>query len=201
MHFPAQFFAPATLWLCHALCAALLAQAVWRVRWRQLDPVGLNAWMGACVAVMLFWSLKGGFKPGLEFHLLGGAAFALMAGPWLALIGLAIVLAGVTAYGMAEWAAFGVNFLVMAAAPVAVTGLTLRLAQRLPANYFVYIFFNAFLTGWLSFLCLPARRQRAGAGRRLCAGLSVWRRAELLLFAVLVRGVHHWPDAGDFRGV
>lgn len=153
MHFPAQFFAPATLWLCHALCAALLTQAVWRVRWRQLDPVGLNAWMGACVAVMLFWSLKGGFKPGLEFHLLGGAAFALMAGPWLALIGLAIVLAGVTAYGMAEWAAFGVNFLVMAAAPVAVTGLTLRLAQRLPANYFVYIFFNAFLTGWLSFFC------------------------------------------------
>ncbi len=51
------------------------------------------------------------------------------------------------------------------------------------------------------FLRRPARRQRAGAGRRLCAGLSVWRCAELLLFAVLVRGVHHWPDAGDFRGV
>lgn len=151
MNFPAQFFESATLWLCQALSVSLLLYAAWRVRWRQLDPVGLNAWMGACVAVMLFWSLKGGFRPGLDFHLLGGTAFALMAGPWLALIGLAIVLAGVTAYGMAEWAAFGVNYLVMAVAPVAVAGCTLRLAQRLPANYFVYIFFNAFLTGWLSF--------------------------------------------------
>lgn len=153
MHFPAQFFAPATLWLTLAMVVLLLLEAVRRTPWRTLNPVALNAWMGACVVVMLFWSLKGGFKPGLEFHLLGGAAFALMAGPWLALIGLAIVLAAVSAYGMAEWSAFGVNYLVMAALPVTLTGLTLRLARRLPANYFVYIFFNAFLTGWLSFFC------------------------------------------------
>lgn len=148
MNFPSQFFDTPTLWLTNGMALAVLAEAVRRITWRKLDPVALNAWMGACVVIMLFWSLSGGFKPGLSFHLLGSTAFTLLAGPWMALIGMAIVLAGLCTYGTLEWGAFGLNFLIFVAWPVLISAVVLRFAQKkLPANYFVYIFINAFMVG------------------------------------------------------
>ncbi len=152
MNFPSQFFDSPTLFLTNGIAVALLAESARRIAWRKLDPVALNAWMGACVVIMLFWSLSGGLKPGLSFHLLGSTAFTLLAGPWMALIGMAIVLAGLCAYGTLEWMTFGLNFLVFVAWPVLITAVVLKLAQKkLPANYFIYIFLNAFLTGGACF--------------------------------------------------
>ena len=154
MNFPAHFFDPSTQYLALLLVCLVLLKAMWSIQWRKLDARALNAWMGACVVLMLLWSLKGGFQPGLAYHLLGASAFTLLAGPAMALLGMAIVLAAVTAYGMADWWAFGPNFLVMAGVPVLITRYGLQLAQKhLPANYFIYIFFNAFFTGGVSMFC------------------------------------------------
>ncbi|GAB2902433.1 energy-coupling factor ABC transporter permease [Microvirgula aerodenitrificans] len=168
MNLPADFFSPPILLTAGAGALAVLGLAATRVRWRKLDPVALNAWMGACVVIILFWQLSGGFKPGLSFHLLGSTAFTLLAGPWMAMIGMAIVLLALAAWGTLDWGSLGLIFLICVACPVTITGVALRLAQRfLPANYFIYLFLNAFLIGGASFfasaLLLVATLGLAGA--------------------------------------
>lgn len=152
MNFPHTLFDSETLVITGAISGLCLVEAIRRTPWRKLDPLAINAWMGTCVVLMGLWSLRGTFKPGLDFHLLGSVAFTLLAGPWLALIGMAIVLIGLALAGFNEWQSFGVHFLVLAGLPVMITAWSLHWAQhRLPTHYFVYIFVNAFMTAGAAF--------------------------------------------------
>lgn len=146
MNFPDQLLPPAILWVS-ALCALpLLARAAVKAPWRQLNQDNLlNVWLGMCVAVMVLWSIKTGVKPGLNFHLLGATLMTLMFGARLALVGLAVVLCGVTLAGHAGWSSFGINLLLTAALPVFASHLLFTLADRkLPNHLFIYIFIDAF---------------------------------------------------------
>lgn len=152
MNFPAHLFPVPLLIASALLMLGLLAFSAIKVCWRALDHHALNAWMGATVLVLALWLLKGGIKPGLSFHLLGATILTLMMGPWLALIALAVVLMAALAGGIGDWASLGLNWLVMAAVPVGLTSLVLRLARRwLSPNIFIYIFVNAFITGGASY--------------------------------------------------
>lgn len=98
------------------------------------------------VALVLLWSMKAGIKPGLNLHLLGVTTMTLMFGWPLAILGLCVVLAGVTLNGGAGWQSFGLNGLVMAVFPALVSQVWVGLVtRRLPANFFVYVFCGAFL--------------------------------------------------------
>lgn len=111
-----------------------------------LDGHQLNALLGAAVVLTLLWSMNAGVYPGLNLHLLGAMATTLIFGPQLALVVLALALAGVTLNGSAEWAAYPMNLLMMAIVPVTAGRLFLRAVERwLPRHFFVYIFVNAFL--------------------------------------------------------
>ncbi|MDQ5907391.1 MAG: hypothetical protein QG590_1876, partial [Pseudomonadota bacterium] len=87
-----------------------LRQAPWR---RLAESSQLNAWLGIIVALMLLWSLKAGIKPGLSLHLLGATVFTLAFGPYLAFIGLVLVLVGISLNGGAGWPEFAANALLM----------------------------------------------------------------------------------------
>lgn len=135
----------------HAFAAAcgvgvfawIFRTAPWR---RLLDGHQLNALLGAAVILTLLWSLNAGVSPGLNLHLLGAMASMLIFGPQLALLALALALAGVTLNGSAPWAAYPINFLIMAVVPVLAGTFYFRAVERwLPKNFFVYIFINAFL--------------------------------------------------------
>jgi len=153
------------------LAVVLLALAAWRVPWRQLDPDVLNAWMGACVLVMLLWSLKGHYKAGLSFHLLGVAALTLLMGPLLALIASAVVLIGVCLAGGGDALALGMNWLICALVPVGVVTLALQLTQRyLPPNLFIYVFLNAFLASGVSLVLASL----VGIGFLVAFGVYSW---------------------------
>ncbi len=147
MNLPDHLLPPSWLWAGHVLFAVALLWAVYFAPWRRLkDSTQLNVWLGACVALMALWSIKTGIKPGLNFHLLGATAFALMFGPQLAIIGLAIVLAAVTMNGMGGLESYSLNALVMGVLPVLTSyGLFRLVDHRLPNHFFVYIFANAFL--------------------------------------------------------
>lgn len=147
MNLPDHLLPSPWLWAGHALFALVLLWAIRSAAWSRLkDSAQLNVWLGACVALMVLWSVKTGIKPGLNFHLLGATAFALMFGPQLAIIGLAIVLAAVTLNGMGGWDAFSLNALVMDVLPVLTSYGVYRLVDgKLPNHLFVYIFANAFL--------------------------------------------------------
>ncbi len=147
--FPAQWSLAAWLPL-----AVALAVSVARAPWRSLaQPGRSHVWLGAVVTVMLMWSLKAGIRPGLSLHLLGAMALVLTLGPHLAMLGLGLVLAAVTANGDAGWSAFALNALTMVVVPVAVAGGVLRLVdEHLPNHFFVFVFVAAFLGGALTLL-------------------------------------------------
>ena len=88
---------------------------------------------------------------GFRFHLLGVAAFTLLAGPALALVGGAVVVILQIVVRGGLWANAGLAFVTMVAVPVATAWLVLRVAERrLPPNFFVYVFVVAFFGAGLS---------------------------------------------------
>lgn len=129
-----------------------------RAPWARLhEGAKINAWLGASIVVAAVWLLKAGVRPNLHLHLLGATALTLMVGPYLALLGLLLVLLALTWLGVGDWQNLAVNWLLMAWIPVWMTYGLLRLCQRyLPPNYFVYIFINAFIGGAASMLVTGA---------------------------------------------
>ncbi len=94
---------------------------------------------------LVLWNLRAGVMPGLDFHVLGVTALTLMFGPALTLVAVSVVLAGTVLNGAMSWESMGVGFWALGVVPVVSTAVLLRLAQRLlPANYFIYVFVNAF---------------------------------------------------------
>ncbi len=154
MNLPDHLLPGAWYWGGHALFALALGWALITAPWRRLrDNAQQHVWFGACVFLMVLWSIKTGIRPGLNFHLLGTTAATLMFGPQLALVAVAVVLAAVTLAGGAGWETFSLNGLVMGAAPVAFSyGLFRLVDARLPNNFFVYVFANAFLGGALAMM-------------------------------------------------
>ena len=132
---------------------------VWAVRtapWKRLaDNSQMHVWMGAIVVLTLMWSLKAGAKPGLHLHFLGAAAFTLMFGRQLAIVGFSVVLAAVTfnagLKGIAGWEAYALNALAFIIVPVFVVHSIWRLVEAyLPPNIFVFFFVAAFFGGALA---------------------------------------------------
>lgn len=125
----------------------------WPFGGRRGGADSLNLWLGNCVVLVLMWSMKAGVQPGLNFHLLGAMLMTLEFGPALALLGMVVVLTGVTLNGAVGWQGFGLNALLMGAVPVACSYLTWWFGNRcLPKNLFVFIFANGFFGAGLSVL-------------------------------------------------
>jgi uncharacterized membrane protein len=139
-------------WLTAAGLFGLIAR---RAMWRTLaDPVHLNVFLGACVAVLGLWRIRAGIEPGLNFHLLGATALTLMFRPLLAMMALALVSAGVVLWN-GQYAAFATNWLILCALPVGVTwGIHRLVVRRLPPHLFVYLFLNAFAAAAISMIAV-----------------------------------------------
>lgn len=139
-------------WASALIFAAILAKAVWRAPWHRLaDARQHNVWLGACAVIFAFWSVRTGIRPGLDFHLLGATALTLLVGPWLAILGLTLVLLGTTVLGAGGWTSLPMNAIVMIAVPVAISYFIYRMADaRLPNHFFVYTFVNGFVAAAIS---------------------------------------------------
>ena len=133
-----------------------LAVLLWRWLmsgdWRRLaEAQWLNLFLGATVAVLALWQIRTGFKPGLSFHLYGLAALTLMFGFWRATFSGVLILLANAAFGHASWGALGVDVLLMAALPAAVSwGVCRLIERRLPNHFFIYVLGNGFFGAALS---------------------------------------------------
>ena len=154
MDLPGNLLPGSYLWVGIILYGLLLGVAVLTAPWSKIrDSEALNIYLAAVVGISLLWVMRGGIQPGLNYHLLGMTLLCLMFEWQFAMLAASLVLAFNTWQGEAGWAAFGVNALVMGALPVLFTRSLLYLCQRrLPHNYFIYVFVNAFLAGALSIL-------------------------------------------------
>lgn len=154
MDFPEHIFPSAVHILGYLLALAWLAWALYRLpRERLRDNRFTHVFFGACVGVLVLWSVHAGVPPTLHFHLLGVTALTLMFGWHYAALGVTLILFGTTLNGQGDWVTFGVNLLFMGALPISLTWLLLQWAQRrLPYNFFIYVYVNAFLAAGISML-------------------------------------------------
>jgi uncharacterized membrane protein len=120
--------------------------------WRTLaESPRLNLFLAATVAVLALWQIRTGIKPGLAFHLYGMAALTLMFGFWRATFAGVLILLANAAFGRGSWTALGVDALLMAALPAAVSwGIYRLLDRRLPNHFFIYVLGNGFFGAALS---------------------------------------------------
>lgn len=139
-HIPAGW--SVALWLAVAGLFVLMYR---KAAWAMLkSPANLNVFLGATVALLGLWLINAGVRPGLNLHLLGATALTLMFRPWFAILALALVIAGLTAYN-GQFNAYPANLLLMGVLPVAVSWAIYRVVdRRLPNHLFVYIFLNCF---------------------------------------------------------
>lgn len=144
---------PESFYLTGWLGLALLA---WRWLmsgdWRRLaEPSKLNLFLAATVAVLALWQIRTGIQPGLAFHLYGIAALTLMFGFWRATFAGVLILLANAAFGRGSWNALGVDALLVAALPAAVSWSVYRVLEwKLPNHFFVYVLGNGFFGAALS---------------------------------------------------
>ena len=154
MDIPSGLLPGSYLWSAAAIYVLFLLLAVMTAPWsRVVGNEASHVYFGTIFVLILLWLLRGGIQPGLDYHLLGMTLLCLMFEWQFALFAVSIVLAVTTWQGLAGWEAFGVNALAMGVVPILFTRTFLYVCQRkLPHNFFIYIFVNAFLAGALSML-------------------------------------------------
>lgn len=154
MNISAALLPPIWYVLAHVALIATAVTFVRRAPWRKLgDGAFSHLWLGACVSLLVLWSIRSPAIGGLEFHFLGATAVTLMFGPGLAVGCLALVMVGRLLMGQIDPAAFSMDVLLLAVLPVALSHATLRLSQRLmPPNLFVYLFVAAFFGAGVAML-------------------------------------------------
>ena len=170
MDIPANLLPQAYLWFADILSGLLMLLVLLSAPWSKIrDNEAQHIFLGSVVMLSLLWVMRGGIQDGLSFHLLGMTLLCLMFEWQFALVAASLVIAIATASGPAGWEAFGVNLLLMGALPVLFTRVFLYACQRrLPHNYFIYVFINAFLAGGLSILLAGA----ASAWLQYAAGVQ-----------------------------
>lgn len=152
MDFDSGLFPGTVVWGANVALGAVLWRILRAAPWARLgDNEQIHVYLGGCVALLMLWTLRAGILPGLNFHFLGVTALTLMFGWELSLIAVFVVVMGITLNTGTGWEVVGLNVLSMGGIPVAVTWGMLRLARRrLPLNFFVFVFINAFLAAGLS---------------------------------------------------
>lgn len=158
MDFPDQVFPTVVHALGYLGAFVWLLWAMLRMPWRRLyDNAFTHVFFGACVAVLVLWSVHAGVPPTLHFHLLGVTVLTLMFGWQFAALAVTLILFGATLNGQGSWVSFGLNLFCMGAIPVTLSWLLLGWAQRrLPHNFFIYVYINAFLAAGMSILATNA---------------------------------------------
>ncbi|MET0104022.1 MAG: energy-coupling factor ABC transporter permease [Sedimenticola sp.] len=147
-------FSTTVLWWIGALYGLALFYALRMASWRRmLEREQWHVFLGACVALLVLWSVSAQVNSGLSFHLLGATTITLMFGWSFGVIACSLALLGVTINGSSGWEAFALNALVLGVLPVTLTQVLLVLVRSLlPKNFFIYVLVNGFLTAGLVML-------------------------------------------------
>ena len=109
-----------------------------------------HVFLGASMALFLMWIFEVGVRPALGFHFLCVTVYTLMFGWSLGVIGVSLIMTGVTVMS-GDWAALAMNTLLLGVLPVSISYGVYRLVYRyLPHHLFIYIFLCAFFNAMLA---------------------------------------------------
>ena len=151
MEIDGNLFTGELLWALAGLFLVVLVAAMRYAPWRRLsDGRQLHVFLGAIVALIVLWHMRGQVQPGLSFHLLGVTVITLMFGWSMAIIAASLALAAVcfnAGYGLLGYL---VSFLTVVLVPITLSQISLVLVRSyLPKHFFVYVLGNGFFTAWL----------------------------------------------------
>ncbi|SEI39321.1 Uncharacterized membrane protein [Allopseudospirillum japonicum] len=155
MSFSQLFPLTSSLIWANVLYAMILLWALWHINWRELvQDTGLqHLFLGTSVFAMLLWQMRAGLSPDIGIHFLLATTFTLMFRWPLALIATGLALLGTAWSGKTPWDFLGLNGLITGVIPVVVSHFIWRFVdQRLPDNYFVFVFANGFFGSALAAL-------------------------------------------------
>lgn len=152
MDISANLISAATIWPSWVLLAIVAFRAIMTAPWARLtEPDSTHVYFGAIVALMVLWQLNTGTIVGNHFHFLGATTLFLMFGWQFALFAISLLVLSNTLLTATGGETLALNILLMGALPIGISRALLWLTQRhLPANFFIYIFLNAFLAAALS---------------------------------------------------
>ncbi|MCU7810206.1 MAG: energy-coupling factor ABC transporter permease [Candidatus Thiodiazotropha sp. (ex Notomyrtea botanica)] len=137
-------------WLA-GLLVVVLGLAIRMAPWRRLANGGqLNVFLGAVVALIVLWHMRGQIQPGLSFHLLGVTVITLMFGWSMAIIAASLALVAVSLNAGYGWQGYLISFLTVVLVPITLSQVSLVLIRSwLPKHFFIYVLGNGFLTAWI----------------------------------------------------
>lgn len=146
MNYPYHLLPELWLWIVYALYGAIMLGVIMTAPWRWLlTSAHSHIYLGACVGLLVLWSIRTDGIPGMEYHYLGATLLTLMVGWRLATVGMSLVLTAIIFNGASTWVAFPVNALLMGVIPVVTSQLVYYYVdKKLPNNFFIYIFLVAF---------------------------------------------------------
>lgn len=130
----------------------LIAALIWALKtapWHKIDGDhgAQHVFLAMTVIIFLVWQFSASLENGLSFHFLFMTLLTLMFAPQFAVMSMLLALIGVTFQSDLGWLSLGINALVMGLLPIAITWLMYKLGARfLEANFFVYVFYNGFLS-------------------------------------------------------
>jgi len=151
MEIDGDLFTGTLLWWLGGLFAVIMAFAVRLAPWRRLAKGGqLHVFLGAVVALIVLWHIRGQIQPGLSFHLLGVTVITLMLGWSMAILAASLALAAVCLNVGFGWSGYLVSFLTVVLVPITLSQISLVLIRSwLPKHFFIYVLGNGFMTAWL----------------------------------------------------
>lgn len=151
MEIDGDLFTGELLWGLAGLALAVLLTAIRYAPWRRLTQAGqLHVFLGAVVALIVLWHMRGQVQPGLSFHLLGVTVITLMFGWSMAIIAASLALVAVCINAGYGWQGYLVSFLTVVLVPITLSQISLVLVRSyLPKHFFVYVLGNGFMTAWV----------------------------------------------------
>ncbi|MCU7843599.1 MAG: energy-coupling factor ABC transporter permease [Candidatus Thiodiazotropha sp. (ex Monitilora ramsayi)] len=151
MEIDGGLFTGTQLWWVAGLFAVVMLMAVRMAPWRRLTDNGqLHVFLGAIVALIALWHMRGQIQPGLSFHLLGVTVVTLMFGWSMAIIAASLALVAVSLNAGYGWQGYLISFLTVVLVPITLSQISLVLVRSwLPKHFFVYVLGNGFMTAWV----------------------------------------------------
>lgn len=125
---------------------------IWALKtapWHKIDgdKSAQHVLLGMAVILFFVWQFGASLENGITFHFLLITLLTLMFGPQFTILAMLLALAGVVFQSDLGWLSLGINAVLMGLVPVAVTWGMYRLgAKFLEPNFFVYVFYNGFLS-------------------------------------------------------
>lgn len=142
-----RFLPFSLLLICSVIALFFIGIAARRVNWSAVKNIRAtqHLFCGSVVVLSLFWYMRAGILPGLNFHILGYTAVMLMMGWPLALLAAAFVQLLMLVSGQFSWFEFGYQYVFFSVMPVLFSyGFYLLVYRRLTHNPFVYILVAGF---------------------------------------------------------